>query len=232
MALYTKPYNGEKPIFQEFQTPVGKVVYCFHDVPNLEVTDSQPPKPVMDEEGIQKANYKVTLAWPKAFKDRELMPMRQLASQVVEEAWGPGALADPWLNLQAFLRDGDNPEHNTMKKEFLFGMVYLNFKSKAKAQRLSDGKVTYSGKPGLVDEYSNDLLPVDMYAGCDARISGIMFGTMYSGKRFISTRLNNIQRAPAPPGGFERIGGGGRPDAKTQFDPLAAAPGGFGNVIL
>lgn len=233
MPIYTKPYNGEKPIFQEFQTPVGLVVHCYHDTPNLQVTDSQPPRPVLDADGIQKADYKVTLVWDKALRDTALMPMRQLAMQVVSEAWGPTAMQDPWLNLQAFLRDGDNPEHNTKRKEYLFGKVYLNFKSAAKPTRHPDGKVTYSGKPGLVDEYAQDLMPIDMFAGCEARISGIMFGTEYSGKRFISTRLNNIQRAPVPPGGFTRIGGGGRPDAKSQFDPLAAmpAPGGMPNIL-
>lgn len=227
--------NGGKPIFNEFITPVGKVVHCYHDTPQLETTDSKPPKPIMDEDGIQKAQYKITLAWPKAIMGTELIPMRTMAALCRDQAWGPEAAADAWLNLQPFLRDGDNPEHNTAKKEYLFGMVYLNFKQKAKPTRHSDGKVTYSGKPGLIGTYNEDLLPADMYAGCQARVSGIMFGTEYSGKRFISTRLNNIQKAADG----ERIGGGGRPDAKSQFDPLATAPalggglgGGFGTTVL
>jgi hypothetical protein len=58
-----------------------------------------------------------------------------------------------------------------------------------------------------------------------------MFGTEYSGRNFISVRLNNIQKAADG----ERLGGGGRPDAKKQFDPLTpalAAGGGFGNTVL
>lgn len=234
-TLYANnPVKAGKPIFQEFQTPLGKVVHCYIDKPQLQETDSKPPKPVMDENGFQKADFKVTLAWPKAYMETQLMVMRKLAAQVVAEAWGPDALSDSWLNLQAFLRDGNNPEHNTKKKEYLFDMVYLNFKSKAIPARTGDGRTTYSGAPGLIGPYNEDLLPIDMYAGCEARISGIMFGTEYSGKRFISTRLNNIQKNIEPPGGFERMGGGGRPDAKTQFDPLGTAPGGggFSGLVL
>lgn len=235
-SLYANnPTKPGKPIFNEYTSPIGKVVHCYHDKPQLQETDSKPPKPVLDENGIQKAEYKVTLAWPKSFMDRELIPMRQLAAQTRDEAWGPEAAADAWLNLQPFLRDGDNPEHNTKRKEYLFGHVYLNFKQKAGAQRQSDGRVVYSGAPGLIDAYCNDLMPTDLYAGCDARVSGIMFGTEYSGKRFISTRLNNIQRAPVPASGmWERMGGGGRPDAKSQFDALATVPGmgGLGSIVL
>jgi hypothetical protein len=219
-----------KPIFNEFITPIGRVVHCYHDKPQLQETDSKPPRPVMDENGIQKADFKVTLAWPKAMLTTELMPMRTLAGLTRDQAWGPDAATDPWLNLQPFLRDGDNPEHNTKRKEYLFGHVYLNFKSKAAATRHPDGRVTYSGAPGLIGPYNEDLLPSDMYAGAMARISGIMFGTEYSGKRFISTRLNNIQKAADG----ERMGGGGKPDAKSQFDPLQApaAPGGFGTTLV
>lgn len=231
------PIKAGKPIFNEFQTPIGKVVHCYHDKPQLQQTDSQPPRPIMDEDGIQKADFKVTLAWPKSFKDTELIPLRKLAAQTVREAWGEQAMQDAWLNLQPFLRDGDNPEHNTKRKEYLFGMVYLNFKSKATPTRHPDGRVTYSGAPGLIGPYNEDLLAVDMYAGCEARVSGIMFGTEYSGKRFISTRLNNIQKNIEQPGKpFERMGGGGRPDAKKQFDPLATGPGpgspGLGSIVL
>lgn len=228
-ALYAN--NGGKPLFKEFITPVGRVVHSYHDKPQLQETDSKPPKPVMDENGIQKADFKVTLAWPKAMMDRELIPLRTLAAQVRDEAWGLEAANDPWLNLQPFLRDGDNPEHNTKRKEYLFGHVYLNFKQKAQATRQSDGRVLYTGAPGLIGPYQEDLLPTDMYAGAFARVSGILFGTEYSGKRFISTRLNNIQKSHDG----ERMGGGGRPDAKSQFDPLASgvAPGSaFGNTIL
>lgn len=228
-ALYAG--NGGKPLFREFITPVGKIVHCFHDKPQLQ-EDEKTRKPVLDENGIQKADFKVTLAWPKAELERALVPLRQLAAQVRDEAWGAACASDPWLNLQPFLRDGDNPEHNTKRKEYLFGHVYLNFKQKAVPQRLPTGQVLYSGAPGLVGPYNEDLLPTDVYAGCTGRVSGILFGTEYSGKRFISTRLNNIQKAADG----ERMGGGGRPDPKTQFDPLASGPApgapGLGAIVL
>lgn len=233
-ALYANnPEKPGKPIFNECMSPIGKVVHCYHDVPQLQETDSKPPKPVMDESGFQKADYKITLAWPKSFLTSELIPMRTLAGTTRDQAWGPDAATDAWLNLQPFLRDGDNPEHNTKRKEYLFGHVYLNFKSKAIPARQSDGRVTYSGKPGLLGPYKEDLMPTDMYAGCEARVSFIMFGTEYSGKRFISTRLNNIQKGiedPARP--FERMGGGGKPAAKDQFDALGTKPGVGGVIVL
>lgn len=230
-ALYAN--NAEKagkPIFNEFITPIGRVVHCYHDVPQLE-EDEKTKKPSLDENGIQKAQYKVTLAWPKEILNTELIGLRTLAATTRDQAWGPEAGTDAWFRLEPFLRDGDNPEHNTKRKEYLFGHVYLNFKQKAAATRLSDGKVSYSGKPGLIGPYNEDLLPADLYAGAFARVSGIMFGTEYSGRKFISTRLNNIQKARDG----ERMGGGGRPDAKSQFDPLATgapAGGGFGNTVL
>ena len=224
-TLYASQPNN-KPIFNEFITPIGKVVHCFHDKPQLQTTDKT-NLPVMDENGIQKADFKVTLAWPKEMLTTELIPLRTLAATTRAEAWGPDAANDPWFRLEAFLRDGDSPEHNTKKKEYLFGHVYLNFKTKGIPTRHPDGRVTYAGAPGLIGPYNEDLLPTDMYAGCMARISGIMFGTEYSGKKFISTRLNNIQKAADG----ERMGGGGKPDPRSQFEQLAAS-GGFGTTVL
>jgi hypothetical protein len=224
------PQKPGKPIFREVITPVGVIVHCYVDKPSLQETDSKPPKPILDENGIQKAEYKITLAWPKALMETALLEIRSIAREVVAEAWGHDALADPWLNLQPFLLDGDNPNHNTKRREYLFGHVYKNFKQKADAKRLPDGRVLYSGAPGVVDAWGNDAMPTDLYAGCRGRASGIMFGTEYSGKRFISTRLNNVQLDVPPPGGFTRMGGGGRPDAKSQFDPLATGPAPGGPV--
>jgi hypothetical protein len=65
------------------------------------------------------------------------------------------------------------------------------------------------GAPGLIGPANEDLLPTDVYSGCFARVSGIMFGTEYSGRKFISVRLNNVQKARDG----EKLGGG-RPDAK------------------
>ncbi len=235
-ALYANnPIKPGKPIYNEILTPVGKFVHVYVDKPSLMETDSKPPKPIMDENGIQKAEYKVTLAWDKIELERALLPIRDLARKTVGEAWGPDALADPWLNLQAFLQDGDNPEHNTKRREYLFGKIYKNFKQGAKATRAPDGRVTYSGAPQILDAYTNDAFPTDIYAGAEGRASCILFGSEYGGKRFISVRLNNVQLAVPPVGGWERMGGGGRPDAKKQFDPLASGPApgaGFGPIVL
>lgn len=224
--------NGGKPIFKEFQSPVGVVVHAYHDKPQLQ-TNEKTGAPVLDKAGIQEAWFKITLAWPLAHLDTELMPMRTLAGVVVSEAWGSDAISDPWLALQPFLRNGNNPEHNTKKREYLFDKMYLNFKSKGVPVMDALGKHTgvYTGAPGLTGPYgTEDLFPTDVYPGCSGRVSGIMFGTEYSGKRFISTRLNNFQKAADG----ERIGGGGRPDAKSQFDALATGPkpGALGSVVL
>ena len=221
--------NNGKPKFNEFITPVGKIVHCYHDRPQLQENEKT-RTPVLDEDGIQKADFKVTLAWPKAELNGSLLPLRTLAATTRDEAWGPEAYNDTWFRLEVFLRDGNNPEHNTKQKEYLFDMLYLNFKTKAIPSRQPDGRVMYTGKPGLIGPYNEDLLPVDMYAGCSGRVSGIMFATEYSGRKFISTRLNNIQKAADG----ERMGGSGKPDARSQFDPLLTAPvgGGFGTTVL
>jgi hypothetical protein len=100
----------------------------------------------------------------------------------------------------------------------------MTIKSKAKMVRNPANPqqwiVSQGGQPGIIGPNNEDLLPVDVYSGCFARVSGIMFGTEYSGKRYISVRLNNVQKA----WDGERFGGGGRPDAKSQFDASAAAP--------
>lgn len=224
--------NGGKPKFNEFITPhwtapdgtltAGRIVHCYHDNAQVQ-TDDKTKQPVLDDNGIPKADFKVTVAWPKSALDTHLIPMRTLAATTRDEAWGPECSQDQWFRLEAFLRDGDNPEHNTKRREYLFGHVYLNFKASAKPI-MENGVFTkrYSGAPGLLDVYGADMNPVDLYAGCYARISGIMFGTEYMGKKFISTRLNNIQKVADG----ERMGGGGRPDAKSQFDPLATRPAG------
>ena len=226
--------NGGKPKFNEFQTPywndpvsgaltAGRVVHCYHDTPQIE-TDDKTKQPKTDDNGIPIAQFKITLAWPKSVLDTLLIPMRTLAGTTRDDAWGPEAHADQWFRLEPFLRDGDNPEHNTKQRDYLMGNVYLNIKAKA-LPIMENGVWTkrYSGAPGLLDVYGQDMPSIDMYAGCYARASGIMFGTEYMGKKFISTRLNNIQKVADG----ERMGGGGRPDAKSQFDPLATRPGGI-----
>jgi Protein of unknown function (DUF2815) len=234
-----------KPIFNEFKAPywlgadgvltAGRIIHCYHDVPQIE-TDDKTQKPLLDENGIPKAGFKVTLMWPKDVMDTHLIPMRTLAAKTRDDAWGSECGQDQWFRLEPFLRDGDNPAHNTKRKEYLFGHVYLNFKAKA-IPIVENGEFTkrYAGAPGLVNVYGEDMQSIDLYAGCYAIVSGIMFGTEYMGKKFISTRLNNIQKVADG----ERIGGGGRPDAKSQFDPLASRPnalspmaGAFGNTVL
>jgi hypothetical protein len=218
--------NGGKPVFNEFITPIGLIVHCYHDRPQLQMNEKT-RAPVMDEDGFQKADFKVTLTWPKSELDTTLIPLRTLAATTRDQAWGPGAATDQWFRLETFLRDGDNPEHNTKRKEYLFGRVYLNFKTKGIPTRSAAGLVTYSGKPGLIGPYNEDLVAADVYAGCDARVSGIMFATEYSGRKFISTRLNNIQKARDG----ERIGGSGKPDPRSQFDPLQVTTG-MSTIVL
>lgn len=229
----SKPYNGGKPEFREFITPIGVFVHMFHDKPQLKTKDQLGKVPDIDENGLQRAEFKVTMAWPKA-KPELLKPLAELAQQVKAEAWPESTKPDAFFSLQPFFRDGDNPEHNTKQKEYLLGMYYLNFKAKADAARdpHNPNVVHYSGAPGLIGPHKEDLMPTDVYPGCTGRVSGIMFGTEYMGKHFISTRLNNIQlfQTPETNPELERIGGGGKPSASEQFDSLGEAGGG-GNPL-
>lgn len=226
----TYPATNGKPNFIEFQSPIGDIVHSYHDTPQLK-TIFNTNTPMMDDNGIQMAEYKVTMAWDKRLYEMEvnpaipgtagLIPMRRLAYQAQCEAW-PATL-DPaqanWIVLEPFLRDGDNPQHNTERKEYLFGKYYMNIKQKAKPTRdPQTGKVSYTGGPGLLGPYGEDILATDVYPGCSGRVSGILYGTEYAGKKFISVRLNNIQKYMDG----ERLGGGSKKAARDQFDPLMA----------
>lgn len=210
-----------KPDFLEFITPIGRLVHCFVDKAQVETSDLAGKVPKLDDDGDPIAYFKTTVMWPKSFMTSELIPFRQLAAQAKKAKWPD---TDPkWFVLQPFLRDGDNPEHNTKAREYLFDHVYLTFKAKGKKFKDPSGKIIrYDGAPGLIGPYNEDLLSIDVWSGCYARVSGIMFGSEYMGKNFISVRLNNIQKGGGPnnDGSGERIGGGGRPDARSQFDPL------------
>src|ERR1700755_3180203 len=97
----TKPYINQpnnKPIFNEFITPIGKVVPSSHKKPQLQTTEKT-NLPVLDENGIQKADFKVTLWWPKSELDTTLIPLRTLAAKTRDEAW-PGAATANWFRLE------------------------------------------------------------------------------------------------------------------------------------
>jgi hypothetical protein len=229
----TYPNTGGKPNFLEFISPIGLLSRLHHDVPRLK-TNFNTKQPEYDDKGVQIAEYIASIVWPKKLLDLMdnpdipgtpgLIPMRTLAAQAANEAW-PERL-DPakaaWIVLQPFLYDGDNPEHNTKRKEILFGHVWLNVKQKAKYRKGPDGRVVYEGAPGILGPYGNDIAPHDIWAGCQGRVSGIMYGTEFAGKKFVSVRLNNIQLYKEG----ERIAGASRPDAKDQFDPLMQPPAG------
>jgi hypothetical protein len=222
------PNNGGKPLFNEFITPIGRLVHASHDRPLLK-TNEQTKKPILDDQGMQEAEYRVTLAWDKT-RIAELQDIINLAKKTQEEAWPGSSQPGAFFALEPFFRDGDNPAHNTKKREYQFGKYYLNFKQRAQASRNPQTQqVIYSGAPGLLGPYGEDIMPLDIYSGCTARISGIMFGSEYMGKNFISTRLNNIQKFEDG----ERIGGGARPDPKSQFQPLKTGnpAGGMKDIL-
>lgn len=229
----SKPYvaQGGKPIFNEFISPIGLFVHMFHDKPQLKTKDQYGNIPDLDEKGIQRAEFKVTMAWDKSEAQGALTELINLANQTKHEAWPESANPQAFFALQPFFRDGDNPEHNTKQREYLLGKYYLNFKQKAEAAKdPTTGQVIYSGAPGLLGPRQEAIMPTDIYSGCTGRVSGIMFGTEYMGKHFISTRLNNIQLFESPDTNpkLERLFGGGRPEAKEQFGALKEG-GGTGN---
>lgn len=223
------PATGGKPVFNEFITPIGLFCHMYHDRPSLS-TDDKTKQPIIDKNtGLQEAWYKTTMAWDKNHGGM-LDEMIALAHKTKAEAWPDSMLPGAFFALEPFFRDGDNPAHNTKGKDYLRGKFYLNFKQKANATRSPDGQIVYTGAPGLLGPYGeNDkIMPLDLYAGCTGRVSGIMFATTYAGRNFISTRLNNIQKYEDG----ERIGGGERPTAESQFGALkqGAAGGGLGTL--
>lgn len=234
-----KPYvaTGGKPVFNEFVSPIGLIVHLYHDKPQLKTKDEFGKLPDIDENGIQMAEYKATLAWEKT-REGELAELINLAKKTKAEGWPESMVPGAFFALQPFFRDGDNPEHNTKDKDYLRGKYYLNFKQKAKAAKTPDGQVLYTGAPGLLGPHGpgHVIMPTDIYPGCTGRVSGIMFATEYMGKHFISTRLNNIQlfQSEKENPELKRIGGGERPSPDSQFGALAQAPAGlaFGGITL
>lgn len=228
-----KPYpqNGGKPIFNEGITPIGLFVHLYHDRPQLKTKDQYGKQPDIDPEtGIQRAEYKATLAWEKS-RQNELNEIIQMAHKTQGEAWPGSTAPGAFFALEPFFRDGDNPAHNTEGRDYLKGKYYLNFKAKAKAEKdQHSGQVIYSGAPGLLGPHGPEdkIMYSDLWPGCTGRVSFIMFGTEYMGKHFISTRLQNIQKYDDGDG--TRIGGGQRPDAASQFGALKQgnAAGQFG----
>jgi hypothetical protein len=232
-----KPYmaTGGKPTFHEVITPIGLIVHLYHDKPQLKTKDQFGNVPDIDPKtGIQLAEYKVTLAWSKQ-RMNELQPIIDLAQRVKAEGWPESVPTpqnpQPFFALEPFFRDGDNPAHNTKGRDYLKGRYYLNFKSKATGVKDQMGQVIYTGAPGLLGPGGPEhvIFPTDIYPGCTGRVSGIIFATEYMGKHFISTRLNNIQLYESPDTNSElqRIGGGARPTAASQFGALTAAPQGL-----
>lgn len=217
-----KPYAAMdgKPTFREFITPIGLVAHSYHDKPSLKTKDEAGRIPDLDPKtGIQLAEYKMTLAWSKQ-RLNELQELINLAQQVKAEGWPESTQPGAFFALQPFFRDGDNPEHNTKGREYLKGRFYLNFKQKAIGSRNAQtGQIEYAGAPGLLGPHGPEdkIMPIDVYPGCTGRVSGIMFATEYMGKNFISVRLNNFQKYQDG----DRIGGGGRPTAESQFGSIA-----------
>ena len=222
------PATNGKPTFHEIITPIGLLVHLNHDRPLLK-TDENTKRPIIDADtGIQEAEYRVTIAWEKR-RVAELQDMNRLAQTVKAEAWPESQQANAFFALEPFFRDGDDPRMNTKKKDYLFGKYYLNFKQKAvPARDPVTGKIEYGGRPGILGPYENDIMPLDIWSGCTGRVSGIMFGTDFMGKHFISVRLNNIQLFETG----DRIGGNARPDPKKQFGSLKdGTAGGLLNVL-
>lgn len=217
------PASSGKPTFREFITPIGLLVHLYHDEPMLR-TEQNSRKPILDENGVQEAEFKVTMVWDKPKVNAGLLnEFIGLAHEVKAEAWPDSVKPGAFFALEPFLRDGDNPAHNTKGREYLRNCYYLNFKQKAKPERMADGKIKYTGNPGIIGPYNEDIMPLDVWSGCTGRVSGVMFGSEYMGRNFISTRLNNIQKFE----GGDRIGGASRPDPRSQFQPLmAGSPAG------
>jgi hypothetical protein len=177
----------DKQEFFEAMTPVGKFLFVYLN------------KPQEDDNGIEW--YKLTIAWPKSMYNTELKELRKAAMRAAKAYFGEDV-----PKLQPFLRDGDNPEHNSAEVEELFGCYYFTAKSKAE-----------KGRPGIVDRKKNDIDPLDVYSGCTGRVSVLLGGYTNKGKKGVWVRLQNVQKAADG----DRIGG--KPAAKKQFDEL---PGG------
>lgn len=183
--------DQQKDKITEGMTPVGQANYVFI------------ASPKEDEDNPGKWWYSLMLAWPKSYLNTELLPLRQQATLAAQKFFG-----NPIPPLQPFLRDGDNPEHNTSNNPDLHGKVYLNIKCKC------EDTINRSDAPGIVDRNGNPLMPIDVYSGAFVRCSVLLGGYNNKGKRGIWVRLQNIQKSHDG----ERLSG--RPTAQSQFGTL------------
>lgn len=180
--------SDKKPII-ECITPVGQANY-------VKITT-----PEKDDQG--QYWYKLMLAWPKAYMGAELIELRQKAMQAAKQFFG-----EQVPPLEPFIRDGDNPAHNTENNTDLHGKVYLNIKCKC------EDPASLKDMPGIVDRFGNDIIPIDIYSGCFLRCSIILGGYNNKGKKGVWVRLQNIQKSHDG----ERLSG--RPSASSQFGAL------------
>lgn len=195
--------NAPKQPLIECITPVGQANYVF--IAN----------PKQDDENKDKYWYSLMLAWPKEYYNRELIELRTKATEAARQFFG-GQIPP----LEPFIRDGDNPAHNTSNNVDLHGKVYLNIKCKCEDPR------TKSDMPGIVDRYGNPIMPVDIYSGVFARCSVLLGGYNNKGKRGVWVRLQNIQKSHDG----ERLSG--RPSAQSQFGALEGPAPGTGSDLL
>jgi hypothetical protein len=196
--------NPQKQPLIECITPVGQANYVF--IAN----------PKQDDENKDKYWYSLMLAWPKEYMSTQLIELRTRAADAARQFFG-GNIPP----LEPFIRDGDNPAHNTSNNEDLKGKVYLNIKCKC------DDPLHRTDMPGIVDAYGSPILPVDIYSGAFVRCSVLLGGYNNKGKRGVWVRLQNIQKSHDG----ERLSG--RPSAQSQFGALnPPGPQVGGNDLL
>ena len=143
----------------------------------------------------QDEKYSICLLIPKKDKDtiaKVKAAIEAAIQQGISEKWGGKKPA----SLKLPLRDGAERSDEAAEYE---GMMFLNANS--------------NSKPGIIDQYKNEILdPDEVYSGCWGRASINFYPFNSNGNKGIGVGLNNIQKL----GEGEHLGAS-RASAESDF---------------
>ena len=132
-------------------------------------------KPVAIEEGAE-PKYSVAVLVPK--KNKKTLQKLKAAIEIAKKEGAPLYGKTPAAGLKLPLRDGDVERPDDAAYA---GMYFFNATTKL--------------KPGVVDEFSEDIInPSDFYSGCWGRVSVRFYPFAKGGNKGVAAGLNHVMK--------------------------------------
>lgn len=139
-----------------------------------------------------------------AQQSQQYQALRQAVLNAATEKFGAKATDMFRSNsLRTPFRDGASKEY----QGFGAGKTFITAKTKE--------------RPGVVDWDLNDMVPSDVYPGCQGRLSVAAYAYDFQGNRGVALALNNVQITSIDQEKFPRLDG--RKDAANEFDRMAGS---------